>query len=117
MIPLTFLALILTLITAAPTPISTNSSCKAKNFDKPWTLKDITVWEPTAGSVSKAGQITFHFCDPNTDLQLSTNCAGEVTDGACEGEDGGYVICENEDVAFKLSGGQMLVERSFVDDW
>lgn len=120
MLLITLLTSCLAFAAAAPTrevPASRLAACKAKVFNKPWLVTDITVWEPTVGSVSKVGQITFHFCDPNDRLQMETDCIGEVTNGTCEGQDSGYVSCKNTNVAFKLDAGQILLERNFIDDW
>ena len=117
MLLITFSALLLSIAIAAPLSRSAKSDCKAGNFDNPWVLNDITVWEPANSSTSQTGVITFSFSDSNKELELGTDCIGTVTNGACVGEDGGYISCENENISFKLTDGQILMERFFIDDW
>ena len=90
-------------------------------FNQPWILTDITLFTPTNQSGvadnSTHGTISFHFCDRNARLQLGTDCSGTVIDGYCGADDGGYVLCQNSRVAFKLEGNAIYVERGYIDDW
>lgn len=107
--------------TTTNTP-TTPTPCHYKAFDKPWILKDITIFTPSGqGNSSNAtahGTVSFHFCDRNARLLLETDCSGDVIGDACEAGDGGYVSCENANVGFKLaSGGVVMVERWYEDNW
>ncbi|KAF2486700.1 hypothetical protein BDY17DRAFT_84420 [Neohortaea acidophila] len=106
--------------TTTNTP-TTPTPCHYKAFDKPWILKDITIFTPSGqGNSSNAtahGTVSFHFCDRNARLLLETDCSGDVIGDACEAGDGGYVSCENANVGFKLaSGGVVMVERWYEDN-
>ncbi|KAK3720129.1 hypothetical protein LTR37_003952 [Vermiconidia calcicola] len=106
------------LTTAAPTAQHTeNSDCPHKVFDKPWTLSQIAVYTPAEDSTWQNGTVQFHFCDRNARLNLDTDCFGIVKDGVCEGEGGGYVLCDNDRVEFKLTKeGNIMVARAYNDD-
>ena len=106
--------------TAAPTPTNTappaaTTSCHAKLFNEPWILRDITITRPSSGS--KDGNISFHFCDPNDGLQMDTTCDGTIVNDACEGDDGAYVLCQEQHIGFKLSSDLIMLERAYIDDW
>lgn len=113
----------LALVTAAPTATSSATSsistvCHAKVFDKPWTLSDITIYKAAGQDSSNThAAISFHFCDENEGLQMDTDCSGTVINDRCEGDDGGYVLCANETVGFKLASDLIMMERAYLDDW
>lgn len=109
--------------TAAPTPTSTAASstatsCHAKTFDLPWTLTDITLYRATGQDPDKShAAISFHFCDTNSGLEMETDCSGVVIGDKSEEDDGGYVLCANPEVGFKMSSDLIMMTRAFLDDW
>lgn len=112
-----------TLVIAAPTTTSsalssTEAACQAKAFNKPWTLRDITIYE-AAGQDSKNGNgaISFQFCDTNSGLEMETACSGTVINNISQGNDNGYVICANDTVSFKLESKTIMITRAFLDGW
>lgn len=113
----------LAIINAAPTGTNTATSkdddqCQAKIFDQAWTLTNITIYkEAGQQSGNEHAAMSFHFCDTNTGLELDTDCSGTVVNDRCEGEDGGYVFCNNDDVSFKFSSGLVMMNRYYIDDW
>jgi hypothetical protein len=121
-----FLAILLTtflntyLTTAAPTSSGT-TPCHAKVFDIPWSLTGITFYTPDTTSTSQPtpqGWLRFNFIDYNDRLQLETVCLGNVTNGTVQYGDGGYVICANDNVAFKLvENGLLMASRQYRDKW
>ena len=104
--------------TSSAQPSTTTTTCQAKTFDKPWTLSDITIYKAAGQHPdNQHGAISFHFCDYNNGLRMETDCAGTVINDRCEGNDGGYVHCANETVAFKFAPDLIMMERAFIDDW
>lgn len=109
--------------TAAPTsttsaPSSTTTNCQAKTFDLPWTLTDITLYRESGQHPNKShAAISFHFCDTNRGLEMETNCSGVVIGDKSEEDDGGYVLCSNPEVGFKMSSDLIMMTRAFLDDW
>ncbi len=145
MFSLLFLITLLMSLTATAIPASFNNfnlntlthsnlintaTCAHKLFDLPWLLTGITVYNPFPISAANPGWIRFNFIDYNDRLQLETVCYGYLTntgpgnstDGASEhiaqAGPGGYIMCADEAVAFKLlEGGNMMVARSYKDRW
>lgn len=113
----------LTLISAAPTGTNPETDrrdddCQSKTFDLPWSLTNITIYKAAdQKSGSEQAAISFHFCDSNSNLELDTDCSGTVVNDRCEGEDGGYVLCDNDDVSFKFASSLVMLTRYYTDDW
>ena len=126
------LLLTLTALTSA-TPLTKNTTettpCPFKIFDIPWMLTQITLYTPlpanATSTLTPAGWLRFNFIDSNDRLELETVCYGSLAaDGTAAPSDGGYILCANTDVAFKLvsagpngKGRVMMVERLYEDDW
>ena len=123
-IPSLFLALAASTTAAAlPAKVEPNFiskealKCPDKSFDDPWIISDIEYNQPSSSS-GAADTISFHFCDLNKGLRFDTNCNATVTNGTVQGDDGGYVECQNATVAFQFEGGNLLLfTREYEDDW
>jgi hypothetical protein len=104
-----------------------HDDCISSNFNKPWILRDIFVWQPfptntttntTTRRGTAIGNINFLFFDVNKDLQMMTECDGALVDGATEDKNGGYTLCKNSTIGFKFSrDGEVFVERAYIDPW
>lgn len=109
--------------TAIPTPIAPQSAiatdeCFADNFDSAWILTNIVMFTPTEITATNQAHISFEFQDTNEALGLTTHCVAEIVDGDAKTNGQGYVRCENDRIAFQLSGGnEILVLRVFHDAW
>jgi len=118
------LFVLLHLAAAAPSNSHHKSSkASAKNlkcptFDLPWTVSDLTIYKPAKQPTASAhSAISFRFKDTNPLLNLETNCAGTIVNDACEAESGGYVLCGDVRVGFKVDQNVILITRAFLDDW
>ena len=119
---LTSLTLAFTHVIALPTNTGKPKHCVSKNFNDPWVLHDIFVWqpfrEPKNSNVTEKGYIDFVFCDSNKGLALVTSCSGDLIDGVTEDKNGGYNVCKNSSVAFKYTAQrEILMERAYIDPW
>ena len=143
MISLHLLTLLLTIFTATVTALPTtknsrskHDNCVSNNFNKPWVLRDIFIWQPfsttTPTNATNAttstqdfhptqeshGSINFLFFDGNKDLQMVTMCNSKLINGVTPDLNGGYNACDNSTVAFKYTADrQIMVERAYVDPW
>ena len=97
---------------------STKANPKCPTFDLPWTISDLTIYKPAKQPKASAhSAISFRFTDTNPLLNLETNCAGTIVNDACEAESGGYVLCGDVRVGFKVDQDVVMITRAFLDDW
>jgi len=78
----------------------------------PWTITNFAL---------TPSSIRFNLIDRNDQLQLKTTCYGAFIDANVGGsmsqiENGEYIQCMDEDVAFQLrKGGVLMIERAYED--
>ncbi|KAK3045534.1 hypothetical protein LTR09_012887 [Extremus antarcticus] len=92
--------------------VAATSDCPSKTFDMPWTITNFAL---------TPSSIRFNFIDRNDQLQLKTTCYGTFIDANVGGsisqiENGEYIQCMDEDVAFQMrKGGVLMIERAYED--
>ena len=123
-----FVFALLTLTSASPAVKGKRGKkleCVSGNFDNPWTVRDIFMWQPSAittnatnSSHDVKGNVNFIVIDTNKDLKLMTECTSDLINGATPDENGGYNPCKNKKIWFQFSKeGVLLLERFYNDPW
>lgn len=123
------------LATATPTPAvedkkGEDDDCLSGNFNEPWIVRDIFMWQPLSAATNTTGtngtttpedvkgSINFIFIDPNKGLEMMTECECELVNGATPDPNGGYNVCKNDDVWFQFDKeGKLSLERFYKDPW
>ena len=106
-----------------PTAASTTSpvpttNCISDNFVKPWIINNLVIMSPIEPTTANPAFMSFSFYDPNEELQLTTTCIAQVTDGVVQMANGGYVGCEDKTVRFQLEEDSvLLLSRWYKDPW
>ena len=101
-------------IVALARAASANKRCTGPQDSEPWVIQDITVFAAQPGSGNSS--ICFHFCDPNTDLRLDTECERTVADSTTL-SDPEYFRCDNDSVSFAYADNSLSIMRGFENDW
>ena len=104
--------------TVAPVSAIPTTNCISDNFVSPWVINNLVIVDPVDEGTSNPAYVSFSFCDPNEELQLTTMCLAQVTGGEVKLANGGYVGCEDTSVRFQLQGNNLLlVSRWYKDPW
>ena len=123
-----FVFALLALTSASPTVKGKKGKkvdCVSGNFDKPWSVRDIFMWQASALNTTATnssrdiqGNINFLVYDTNKDLHLGTECSSDLINGATPDANGGYNACKNRKIWFQFSKeGVLLLERFYNDPW
>lgn len=104
--------------TISPRPAVPTKNCISDNFVKPWVIDNLVVTAPIDTALLGPGYISFAFCDPNEELQLTTTCTGTAQNGTAKLANGGYLACEDEAIRFQLTDmSTLLISRWYKDPW
>jgi hypothetical protein len=94
-----------------PTFRRNEQSCDALVETSPWHVSDIVV-QNSPSTASTGVSIQFRISDENPGLELNTFC----TDGL-PAQTSGWQSCEDKQMRFRYNLGNLLIRRSYLDDW
>jgi len=108
------LSVTLSLLTASygfPTSKSNRHSCDALVEQDPWHVTDLVIQDnPSTASTGFSNQ--FRVSDNNPGLELHTFCTDRLPFGTV-----GWRSCEDKQIRFRYNPGNLLIQRSYIDDW
>jgi hypothetical protein len=94
-----------------PTFRTNEQSCDALVETLSWHLSDIIVQDCPL-TVSTSHSIQFRISDKNPGLELDTFCTDRLP-----AEISGWQSCEDKRMLFRYNSGNLLIRRSYLDDW
>ena len=94
-----------------PTFRTNEQPCDALVETSPWYVSDIIV-RNSPSTASTGFSIQFRISDENPGLELNTFC----TDGL-PAQTSGWQSCEDKQMRFRYNLGNLLIRRSYLDDW
>lgn len=110
----TSFGVILSLLTfshALPTFKSNEKSCDALIEKDPWHVSDLIV-QDSPSAASTGFSIQFRVSDHNPGLELDTFCTGRLPFRGV-----GWQLCEDKQMRFRYNSENLLIQRSYIDDW